>query len=64
MNLDAAKNIMLPWPPTSEQKFAGYLLPETISDNTCASFHSWRWVFTEIKTPDPELNSASLAEFS
>jgi hypothetical protein len=39
-------------------------LPETISDNTCASFHSWRWVFTEIKTPDPELNSASLAEFS
>jgi hypothetical protein len=38
--------------------------PEAISDNTCASFHSWRWVFTEIKTPYPELNSAILAEFS
>jgi hypothetical protein len=38
--------------------------PEAISKNTCASFHSWRWVFTEIKTTDPELNSASLAEFS
>jgi hypothetical protein len=38
--------------------------PEAISDNTCASFHSWRWVFTEIKTPYPELNSATLAEFS
>jgi hypothetical protein len=24
--------------------------PEAISENTCASFHSWRWVFTEIKT--------------
>jgi hypothetical protein len=27
MNLDAAKNIMFPLPPTSEQKFAGYLKP-------------------------------------
>jgi len=27
MNLDAAKNIMLPWPPTSGKSTAGYLKP-------------------------------------
>jgi hypothetical protein len=61
MNLDAAKNIMLPWPPTLGKSAAGNLKPYP---RIPASFHSWQWVFTEIKTPNPELNSASLAEFS